>query len=140
MARAAGHPQSADIPLAGLAHLLDPSLIGSHESAGIDRSRLFHRSRAALAARAGDQRLLLVVDDADQLDNLSRALLASLIDDRTIFAAMTMRAERGPLPAFEDLVGSGQLARIHLVPLETEAVSELLSTVLGGPCEPATLE
>jgi hypothetical protein len=93
-----------------------------------------------LAARAGDQRLLLVVDDADQLDNLSRALLASLIDDRTIFAAMTMRTERGPLPAFEDLVGSGQLARIHLVPLETEAVSELLSTVLGGPCEPATLE
>ena len=139
VARAAGHPQSRSIPLAGLAHLLDPAVSGAG-GATPDGSVLFHRSRAALAERAGGQRLLLVVDDADHLDDLSRALLTSLIDDGTVFAAMTMRHEGGPLPAFDDLVAQGRLVRVDLGPLDRHATATLLTQVLGGPLEAMTLE
>jgi DNA-binding winged helix-turn-helix (wHTH) protein/DNA-binding CsgD family transcriptional regulator len=141
VARAAGHPQSRSIPLAGLAHLLDPSITGATTGeTTLDRSALFHRSRAALVERAGDQRLLMVVDDADQLDDLSRALLTSLIDDRTVFAVMTIRHSGGALPAFDDLVGQGRLVRVDLGPLDNHVIADLLAQVLGGQVEPGTLE
>jgi DNA-binding winged helix-turn-helix (wHTH) protein/DNA-binding CsgD family transcriptional regulator len=141
VARAAGHPQSRPIPLAALAHLLDPSITGS--AAGettLDRTVLFHRSRAALVERTGDQRLMLLVDDADQLDDLSRALLASLIDDRTVFAVMTMRHSGGALPAFDDLVGQGRVVRVDLGPLDRDMIADLLARVLEGQVESGTLK
>ena len=141
VARAAGHPQSRSIPLAGLAHLVDPAMTGGASGeTTMDRSALFHRGRASMVERAGDQRLLLVVDDADHLDDLSRALLASLIDDGTVFAVMTMRHSGGPLPAFDELVGQGRVLRVDVGPLAGSDVTDLLTTVLGGEVEAATLE
>lgn len=140
VARAAGHAGSRTIPLAGLAHLLDPVLTGPDSATSLDRDALFHRSRAHLVERAAGQRLLLVVDDADQLDDLSRALLTSLVDDRTVFAVLTIRHTAGPLPAYEDLVAQGHLVRLDLEPLGDDAIAELLTKVLGGPVESTTLE
>ena len=90
--RAVGHPATQRIPLGALAHLLPSDLaqdLGTEED---DRASLFHRARASLAERAGDERLVLLVDDVDQLDDTSLALLLPLTIDRTLFLVATVRA------------------------------------------------
>ena len=131
-ARAAGHPEGRAIPFAALAHLL-PSDVASPSGADeLDRAGVFHRARAALRAQAGDQRLLLLIDDGDQLDDLSRALVASLVQSRTVFAVLTMRTIGGPTP-FDHLVKDGHLRRLEVEPLAEESIETILHRALGGP-------
>lgn len=129
-ARAAGHAEAGAFPLAAFAHLIPPGAVPSSGDAALDRAALFHRSRTALGAEG---RRLLFVDDVDLLDELSRALLASLIADRTVFAVLTMRTGRDPAPAVDHLVKDGHLTRIDLEPLAAETVEALLHLALGGP-------
>jgi DNA-binding winged helix-turn-helix (wHTH) protein/tetratricopeptide (TPR) repeat protein len=136
-ARAAGHAEAQAFPLAAFAHLVPLETIGVSGDAQLDRATLFHRSRAALAA---EQRRLLFVDDVDLLDELSRALLTSLISDRTVFGVLTMRAGRGPVPAVERLVKDGHVERIDLDALAPETVEALLHLALGGPVVAQTTE
>jgi DNA-binding SARP family transcriptional activator len=138
-ARIAGHPEGRDVLLSGLARLL-PADIVSASGAGVelDRSALFHRARAAITGSvATGQRLLLVVDDVDHLDDLSRSILMSLIVDHAVFAVLTMRsgheAAPGLGPGLEHLVKDGHVERLELAELGAEAVETLLHRVLEGP-------
>ena len=130
-ARAAGHSEGRSIPLAALAHLL-PTDVTAVGPEGLDRATVFHRARAALAAATGEGSLLLLIDDGDQLDDLSLALVASLVQSRSVFAVVTMRTESGPTP-FDGLVSAGHLLRLVVDPLSRESVETLLHRVLGGP-------
>ena len=133
VARANGHPEIHGIPLASFAHLLPADVAKSAGPGGtLDRGIVFHAARHALQTSAGDGRPVLVVDDADQIDDLSNALLASLVLSRSVVAVLTMRTEGGPTP-FDRLVKDGHLRRIDLEPLEPENVETLLHRVLGGP-------
>ena len=134
-ARAIGHPATEPIPLGALAHLLPAELIGPLELGVDQRVALFHLARAALVRLAGEGRLLLVVDDVDQLDATSLALLVPLAVDRVVFVVATMRADH-PVPAsLSALVKEGLLQRIELHPLDRDEVSTLLHRVLDGPME-----
>jgi DNA-binding winged helix-turn-helix (wHTH) protein len=131
-ARAAGHPEGRAIPFAALAHLLPPDVASPTGADELDRAGVFHRARAAVRAQAGDQRLLLLIDDADQLDDLSRALVASLVQSRSVFAVLTMRTSGGPTP-FDHLVKDGHLRRLTVDPLSEESIETILHRALGGP-------
>jgi DNA-binding SARP family transcriptional activator len=140
-ARIAGHPEGSDVILGGLARLLPPDIVSaSGAGAELDRSALFHRARAAItSAVPAGQRLLLVVDDVDHLDDLSRAIVLSLVVDHAVFAVLTIRLEpdvdggRGLDPGLEHLVKDGHLECLRLAELDSEAVETLLHRVLEGP-------
>ena len=131
-ARVSGHPEGRSIPFAALSHLLPIDVASPTGADDLDRGAVFHRAAAALRDHAGDERLLLLVDDGDQLDELSRALVASLVHSRGVFAVVTMRTTGGPTP-FDHLVKDGHLLRLTVEPLPVESIETLLHRVLGGP-------
>jgi DNA-binding SARP family transcriptional activator len=134
--RVAGNPAGREITLGGLAHLLPPDIVTAAGTGGgeLDRTALFHRARGAVtqAVPAG-QRLLLVVDDIDQLDDLSRSLVASLIVDRAVFAVVTLRSGNALEASIEHLVKDGHLERLHVAELDPDAAEALLHRALGAP-------
>jgi DNA-binding CsgD family transcriptional regulator/tetratricopeptide (TPR) repeat protein len=136
-ARAVGHPATQPIPLGALAHLLPSDLARDLGTGEDDRVALFHRARAGLAEQAGDGRLLLLVDDVDQLDETSLAVLLPLTIDRTLFVVATLRQGRSLPDVLTTLVKDGHLLVEELAPLGTDAVEGLLDTVLDGPVDPA---
>lgn len=128
--RAAGHAEAAAIPLAALAHLLPADVVEVSSDGDLDLTALFHRARAALG---GPERRILLVDDVDQLDELSRAILASLVVDRTVFALVTLRAGPEPVPTIDHLVKDGHLSTMEVRPLSPTTIETLLHRALGGP-------
>jgi DNA-binding CsgD family transcriptional regulator len=134
-ARAVGHPATRPIPLGALAHLLPSDLV--HDlGTDDDRSSLFHRARASLAERAGDERLVLLVDDVDQLDDTSLALLLPLTVERIVFVVATLRAGQ-PMPdVVASLVKDGHLVAHTVEPLDADDIRALLDVVLDGPVDP----
>lgn len=134
-ARVIGHPATAPIPLGALAHLLPADLGLEHGDPDDGRGASFHRARAALAELAGDDRLVLHVDDVDQLDGTSLALLLPLTIDRVVFPLATLRAGR-PLPGpIATLLKDGHLVRVEPPPLTADEVATLLHRVLDGPVD-----
>jgi DNA-binding winged helix-turn-helix (wHTH) protein/tetratricopeptide (TPR) repeat protein len=131
-ARASGHPEGRSIPFAALSHLVPLDVASPTGLEALDRGAVFHRAAAALRDLAGDGHLLLLVDDGDQLDELSRALVASLVLSRGVFAVLTMRTTGGPTP-FDHLVKDGHLLRLTVEPLPVDSMETLLYRVLGGP-------
>ena len=138
-ARVSGHPEARTIPFAALSHLLPVDVASPTGAEELDRGAVFHRAAAALRERAGGERLLLLVDDGDQLDELSRALVASLVQSRSVFAVLTMRTTGGPTP-FDHLVKDGHLVRLAVEPLPVASIETLLYRVLGGPIVAESLE
>lgn len=138
--RAVGHPATQRIPLGALAHLLPSDLARDLGTPEDDRASLFHLARASLAERAGKDRLVLLVDDLDQLDDTSLALLLPLTVDRTLFVIATLRTGR-PRPAVVDtLVKDGHLVVHDVEPLDAGEIAGLLDVVLDGPIDPTAAQ
>ena len=133
IARAVGHPAAQEIPLGALAHLLPPRLIAEVGVDADERTAFFHAARAELAAMAGDDRLVVFVDDADLLDDTSVALLVPLIVARTVFFIGTVRSGRTPSRRLASLQRDGYVRRIELRELAGDDVSALLHRGLDGP-------
>lgn len=139
VARVHGHRMSGHIPLAALAHLLPADIAEITDVQGdIARTILLQRARAAVTAMADDRRLVLMIDDVDQIDSLSQALLTSLIADHTVFAIMTERIDQPRPVTLEQLVSSGQIVHHRLEPLPIDQMIALLARALDGPVQPQT--
>jgi replication-associated recombination protein RarA len=139
-ARAVGHEATRAIPLGALAHLLPADLLRDVGVGEDDRAALFHRARLSFAERAGEGRVLLLVDDVDQLDDTSLALLLPLATARTVFLLLTLRAGRAVPPVVASLVKDGHVVEHELAPLATGAVATLLHRVLDGPVDTASAD
>lgn len=137
--RAVGHPSTAAIPLGALAHLLPGSLVEDLGVGEDERMALFHGARAELRRLAGEDRLVLVVDDLDLLDDTSVAVLVPLVVSRKVFLIGTVRTGGTPSPRMAGLERDGHLARIDVGPLSRDQLGALLHRVLGGPLLPAAL-
>src|SRR5215213_6576019 len=98
--RAVGHPATRQIPLGALAHLLPADLMTQLGAGDDDRTAVFHAARAELRRLAGDDRLVLLVDDLDLLDDTSVAVLVPLVVARTVFLIGTVRTGRTPSAQF----------------------------------------
>src|SRR6478752_4973709 len=131
--RAVGQPATREIPLGALAHLLPADLTSDLGVGDDERTALFHAARAELRRLAGDDRLVLLVDDLDLLDDTSVAVLVPLIVSRTVFLVGTVRTGRTPSPQFTVLHRDGHLVRMEVGPLDADELGTLLHRALDAP-------
>jgi len=126
----------AGLPLGALAPLLPAA---DHRDVGMvdDRVELLRRSAAALIERAGGQRLALLVDDAQLLDDTSATLIHQLAATRDQFILATVLSGAPAPDPVVALWKDGLVERLEVVGLHAEAVEQLLAAVLGGPVDPA---
>lgn len=137
-ARVSATKASSCIPLGAFAPLL-PAL--HHAEVGVvdDRADLLRRCETALVERAGDRRLVLHVDDAHLLDDMSATLVHQLADSHEALLLATIRScEPAPDPVVA-LWKDGLAERMELDGLNEEAVGEALSWALGGPVDDAAV-
>lgn len=121
----------SDVPLAALIPLMGAT---RHDLSriGTDTATLMAFARDLAAERRQEGPLLVVVDDAPQLDTLSIAVLAQLAAAGAVSLLATVR-DGEPLP--EPLVAlwtSDRALRIALEPLSIDDLDTLLAAVLGG--------
>jgi DNA-binding CsgD family transcriptional regulator len=137
--RAVGHPTTREIPLGALAHLLPADLTAELGVGDDERTGLFHAARAELRRLAGDDRLVLLVDDVDLLDDTSVAVLVPLIMARSVFLVGTVRSGRTPSPRLTGLHKDGHLVRMEIATLDEEQLGALLHRALDGPISDTAL-
>jgi DNA-binding CsgD family transcriptional regulator len=87
---------------------------------------------AALTAATGGRRLLLFVDDAHLLDDLSAFLLHQLVLQEMATVVATVRAGEPAPDAVTALWKNGLLQRLELQPLSRNEIDGLLRNVLDG--------
>ncbi len=121
-ARAAGTPETRDIPFAAFAHLLPETVT-------------LHRAVHLLSGVR-----LLLVDDAHLLDDSSAALLHQLaVHGRT--RLLVVATDGAPVPDAVARLWSGELLpRLALEPLPREDTAELLTAGAGTGLEPLTVD
>ena len=132
------------IPLGALAHLLPASLVGGLGVGDDERTGLFHgaRGRAAAGWPATD-RLVLLVDDLDLLDETSVAVLVPLVVSRTAFLIGTVRTDRvgrTSSPRLTGLQRDGHLVRLDVEPLGRDELGVLLHRALDHPVAATALD
>lgn len=126
---------ASEIPLGALAPLLPPAS-SAHER-GV---AMLQEATDGLIELAAGRPLLLVVDDAHNLDDASALVLQGLAVARTAYVVATVRSgERVPEPVVA-LWKDGLAERLELGPLDQFEVAELLEAALGGPVEGKVLQ
>jgi DNA-binding NarL/FixJ family response regulator len=104
---------------------------------GPDPARLVRQASEALLAGAGRHGVIVGVDDAHLLDELSAVLVHQLVLRRAASVVLTLRTgERAP-DAVTALWKDGQLPRLELQPLSHDETSTLVEATLGGPVDSA---
>ncbi len=131
--RVIGHPATQEIPLGALAHLLPAELTTGIGVGEDERTALFHGARAELHRLAGDDRLVVLVDDLDLLDDTSLAVLVPMIMGRTVFLVGTVRTGRSASDGLAALHRDGHLVRMEIGALDPDEVGALLHRALDGP-------
>lgn len=137
-ARITGTRAAAGIPLGVLAPLLPP--VGETTRAAVeDRSDLLRRCASALGERFGQGRILLFIDNAQFLDPASATVIHQVAATATAFVLATIRTgEPAPEPVVS-LWKDGLAERLEIAGLQVDAIEELLSLVLGGLVDRATV-
>jgi DNA-binding CsgD family transcriptional regulator len=123
---------AATIPLGALAALLT-----SGEVSG-DGAPALVQARAAIATLAAGGPAVVVVDDAQWLDEASAVALHQLVAQGDVTLLATLRTgEPAPEPVTA-LWKDGLVDRVDVAPLGDEAVRDLLEVALDGPVETPT--
>jgi DNA-binding NarL/FixJ family response regulator len=131
---AAGTNAAAAIPLGAVAHLV-PAVETVSEPL-----TLLQRAGAAIAEQGKGHRLVIGVDDAHLLDELSVTLLHQLALTRTACVVLTVRTgEPAPDPVVT-LWKNGLADRLELAQLPRAAMNRLVTAVLGGVVDSRTIE
>lgn len=127
-AKAVATRSTASITLGALAPLL-PDL-------GDKTINLLVAAREALAARSGTKPLLLFVDDAHLLDDVSAALLLQIAADQQVFVVVTVRSGEEVSDAITALWKDSHAERIDIEPLADLDLDQLIIEALGGAVDP----
>ncbi|MEO3758146.1 LuxR C-terminal-related transcriptional regulator [Mycobacterium sp. B14F4] len=123
--RAAATATSLPIPLGAFAQW-------SHEPYGAP-SALAHAVIASLIADADADRLLVFIDDAHLLDDLSALVVHLLVHSTAAKVIVTIRAGETPPEAVTALWKDGLIRRREVEPLSRRDTDALLAAVLGAP-------
>jgi DNA-binding CsgD family transcriptional regulator len=99
--------------------------------------QLVGRAIKAITAAPDDTRVLVVVDDAHLLDNLSAFVLHQLVQRHAATVLLTIRTGAQPPDAVTALWKDGHLRRLDLQPLSRAESDGLLQSALGGPVSTA---
>jgi ATP/maltotriose-dependent transcriptional regulator MalT len=123
------------IPLGALAPILPPIDVAAERGVA-----MLQQAREGLQEMAGDRPLLLVVDDAQLLDDASALLLQQLVQAEAAFVVVTIRSGEPVPDPVVSLWKDGLAQRIEVGPLTREDLDQLMAEVLGGPVEGTTLQ
>lgn len=142
LARASGFPTervhasnaARAVPFGAFASFLPPPEQGSESLLG-----LLQGFARALGHRAEGKRWVLLVDDAQWLDDPSAALVQQLVTHGPVFVIATLRAGLRPPDAITAIWKEGYAPRIDLQPLSLRDTQALVESVLGGPADGATI-
>ncbi|MER7170930.1 LuxR C-terminal-related transcriptional regulator [Streptomyces mesophilus] len=124
---AAGTPGARAVPLGAFATWAAPVDTGAAEA--------LHRTRQALCRGAGRGGLVVGVDDAQLLDELSALLVQQLALEGAVGLVLTVRSGEPVPEAVSGLWQSGRLRRLDVPPLDLTECGQLLASVLGGPVD-----
>ncbi len=125
--RIIGSPSVRHIPFGAVAHLTgeapmpDPTLLVAFIAGTIRR-------------RAHGLPVAVVVDDIDQVDDGTIALVQHLAANETIPVLATARTERAGDPRVVTLWKDGLVERVDIGPLQRQDADHLTAALLGGPC------
>jgi DNA-binding NarL/FixJ family response regulator len=99
---------------------------------GPDPARLVRQASDALLAGAGKSGVVIGVDDAHLLDELSATLVHQLVLRRAANVVLTLRTGETAPDAVTALWKDGHLSRLELQPLSPDETTALLEAALGG--------
>ncbi len=136
VAWSAATPSTADLPLGGVAGLGLGA--GALDSPGT--GALFFALTAELVERAAGRPVLVVVDDAHLLDELSSGFVHHLAVSSPVSVLLTVRTGEQPPPTIVRLYKDVVLSRLELQPLGMHEFAELAATMLGGPLHGSTVD
>jgi DNA-binding CsgD family transcriptional regulator len=132
-----GTHSTARTPLGAFASLL-PGTDGDAAAADTVQD-LVRRSARALVARAAGRPLVLFVDDAQLLDEVSAGLIHTLVASEAVTVVLTVRSGE-PTPEPVTALWKDDLAiRVELPHLGGQAIQSLLGNALGGQVDPAAV-
>ncbi len=124
----AGTESARSIPLGVFAHL-----VGASTSR--DPVAFLSAARQALLDDGHSGDVVIGVDDAHLLDQLSATFLHQLALDRAVHIVATVRNGETVPDAITSLWKDGHLLRLELAPFSREQSIELIESVLDGPLE-----
>ena len=128
----AGTASARQIPFGAFSHLVDVAGVG-------DSPTLLRSARASLLQHGG-QGLLLAIDDAHHLDNLSATLVHQLALTGSARFVITVRAGEQAPDAITSLWKDRLLDRLDIEPFDAAQTKSLLEAVLGGPMETSSAD
>jgi DNA-binding CsgD family transcriptional regulator len=128
----AGTASASQIPFGAFSHLVDVAGVG-------DSATLLRSARASLLQHGG-QGLLLAIDDAHHLDNLSATLVHQLALTGSARFVITVRAGEHAPDAITSLWKDRLLDRLDIDPFDAAQTKSLLEAVLGGPIETSSAD
>jgi DNA-binding NarL/FixJ family response regulator len=102
---------------------------------GPDPARLVRQASEALVAGAGRAGVIVGVDDAHLLDELSAVLVHQLVLRRAASVVLTLRTGESAPDAVTALWKDGHLPRLELDPLSEDETATLVEARLGGPVD-----
>jgi DNA-binding CsgD family transcriptional regulator len=125
---------SATIPYGAFAGLLPPA-----SRAPESRGDLLRSFAEAVLDHGDDRPLMLVVDDAHDLDEASAALLLHLVLQGGVFPLVTLRTGDAAPESVVMLWKDELLERVEVSPLTVADIAMLAADVLGGPVDGTTV-
>lgn len=124
---ATGTASARALPLGAFAALLG--------TVGGDPARVLRQATDALLAGAGRAGVVVGVDDAHLLDELSAFLVHQLVLRGAARVVVTVRTAEPAPDAVTALWKDGHLDRLEVQPLSEAEIAVLLEAVLGGPVD-----
>jgi DNA-binding CsgD family transcriptional regulator/tetratricopeptide (TPR) repeat protein len=130
-----GSSSSTPIPLGPFAHLLP-----DHPADSLGRTNLLRWAADVVCGEAGDRRLVLGVDDAHLLDDLSAELVHHVAAVQGVFIVAAIRTGEPVPQPITDLWKNEIAERHELHPLSRGQVGQILTEVLGPNVEDGTVD
>ncbi|MFD7843756.1 AAA family ATPase [Nocardia sp. NPDC059764] len=107
-------------------------------TAGTDPIRQVHAVVNALSASPENRPVIVGVDDAHLVDDLSALVLQQLVDRRAARLVLTVRSGQPAPDAVVGLWKNERVERLEVLPLAREESDRLVARVLGQPPDPPT--
>lgn len=101
---------------------------------------LLQRTIDAIALHHGEERIILMVDDAHELDDASLSLLDQLVQRGCVFIVFTVRTGEGSSETIVNMWKDQQILRIEVGPLPRRDLRALAAMAVGGPVDGSTLQ
>ncbi len=93
---------------------------------------------ASLTTAPSGTKILICVDDAHLLDDLSAFVVHQIVQRGAAKVVLTLRDGEPVPPAVEEITNAGQFDRLDLAPLTPDETTTLLTATFGGPVDQDT--